>query len=235
MIKETSFLKVEKEAMNDETLFCGAIIYLLVLLGFLIPLKWISRGWRWVILAFFCLVNVGLACIYRGVHYLTFNIQSGERALNFFTGLSEQLAHNTVNVEYVSMPSHTASIILGIVSLAIVIAGFVVIGMKVRWYSWVSAIAALVFSFGILDIQTPRGEERYIKDSNQLRRKTYSLIEQKRKEKVSNKQISDAIKANLKDFRYTYENRKDERESSEKILTAIEKLKPENNAEHAER
>ena len=96
------------------------------------------------------------------------------------------------------MPSYTANIILGIVSLAIVITGFVVIGMKVRWYSLVSAVAALVFSFGIPDIQTPRGEERYIKDSNQLRRKTYSLIEQKRKEKVSNKQISEAIKANLK-------------------------------------
>ena len=211
----------------EQNFFCGAIIYLLVLLGFLIPLKRIPRGWRWGILAFFCLVNIGLAFIYRGLDFITFNIQSGERALNFFTGLSEQLVNNTVKVEYVSMPSYTANIIWGIVSLAIVITGFVVIGMKVRWYSWVSAIAALVFSFGILDIQTPRGEERYIKDSNQLRRKTYSLIEQKRKEKVSNKQISEAIKANLKDFRYTYENREDERESSEKILTAIKNLQPE--------
>ena len=169
------------------------------------------------------------------MHFITFNIQSGERALNFFTGLSEQLANNTVKVEYVSMPSYTASIILGIVSLAIMITGFVVIGMKVRWYSWVSAIAALVFSFGILDIQTPRGEERYIKDSNQLRRKTYSLIAQKRKEKVSNKQISEAIKANLKDFRYTYENREDEKESSEKILIAIKNLQPETKKEATER
>ena len=207
--------------MKYETLFAGAVIYLLCLLGFLIPLKWISRGWRRGILAFFCLVNIGLAFIYRGLDFITFNIQSGERALNFFTGLSEQLANNTVKVEYLPMPSYTASIILGIVSLAVVITGFVVIGMKVRWYSWVSAIAALVFSFGILDIQTPRGEERYIKDSNQLRRKTYSLIEQKRKENVSNKQISEAIKANLKGFLYTYENRTDERASSEKILTAI--------------
>ena len=220
--------------MNDETLFCGAIIYLLALQGFLIPLKWIPPGWRWVILAFFCTINIGLSFIYRGVHYLTFNIQSGEYALNFFTGLSEQLANNSVNVEYIPMPSYTTSIILGIVSLAVVIAGFVIIGMKVRWYSWLSVIAVLVFSFGILDIQTPHVEERYIKDSNQLREKTYSLIEQKRKENVSYKQIFDAIKANLKDFRYTYENRKDERESSEKILTAIEKLKPENNAECTE-
>ena len=215
----------------EQNFFCGAIIYLLVLLGFLIPLKRIPRGWRWGILAFFCLVNIGLAFIYRGLDFITFNIQSGERALNFFTGLSEQLVNNTVKVEYVSMPSYTANIIWGIVSLAIVITGFVVIGMKVRWYSWVSAIAALVFSFGILDIQTPRGEERYIKDSNQLRRKTYSLIEQKRKEKVSNKQISEAIKANLKDFRYTYENREDEKESSEKILIAIKNLQPDTEKE----
>ena len=207
--------------MNYETLFAGAVIYLLCLLGFLIPLKWISRGWRRGILAFFCLVNIGLAFIYRGLDFITFNIQSGERALNFFTGLSEQLANNTVKVEYLPMPSYTASIILGIVSLAVVIAGFVVIGMKIPWYSWVSAIAALVFSFGIFGIQTPLSEERYIKDSNHLREKTYSLVEKKRKENVSNKQISEAIKANLKGFLYTYENRIDERASSEKILTAI--------------
>ena len=207
--------------MKYETLFAGAVIYLLCLLGFLIPLKWISRGWRRGILAFFCLVNIGLAFIYRGLDFITFNIQSGERALNFFTGLSEQLANNTVKVEYLPMPSYTASIIWGIVSLAVVIAGFVVIGMKVRWYSWVSAIAALVFSFGIFGIQTPLTEERYIKDSNHLREKTYSLVEKKRKENVSNKQISEAIKVNLKGFLYTYENRTDERASSEKILTAI--------------
>ena len=207
--------------MKYETLIAGAVIYLLCLQGFLIPLKWISRGWRQGILAFFCLVNIGLAFIYRGLDFITFNIQSGERALNFFTGLSEQLANNTVKVEYLPMPSYTASIILGIVSLAVVIAGFVVIGMKVRWYSWVSAIAALVFSFGIFGIQTPLSEERYIKDSNHLREKTYSLVEKKRKENVSNKQISEAIKANLKGFLYTYENRTDERASSEKILTAI--------------
>ena len=171
----------------EQFFFCGAIIYLLALLGFLIPLKWISRGWRRGILAFFCLVNIGLAFIYRVFNFITFNIQSGERALNFFTGLSEQLANNTVKVEYLPMPSYTASIILGIVSLAVVIAGFVVIEMKVRWYSWVSAIAALVFSFGIFGIQTPLTEERYIKDSNHLREKTYSLVEKKRKENVSNK------------------------------------------------
>ena len=221
--------------MKYETLFAGAVIYLLCLLGFLIPLKWISRGWRRGILAFFCLVNIGLAFIYRGLDFITFNIQSGERALNFFTGLSEQLANNAVKVEYLPMPSYTASIILGIVSLAVVIAGFVVIGMKVRWYSWVSAIAALIFSFSIFGIQTPLSEERYIKDSNHLREKTYSLVEKKRKENVSNKQISEAIKANLKGFLYTYENREDEKESSEKILTAIKNLQPETKIEATER
>ena len=57
-------------------------------------------------------------------------------------------------------------------------------------------------------------------------KKTYALVEQKRKENVSNKQISEAIKANLKDFLYTYENREDERNSSERILTAIKNLQP---------
>ena len=221
--------------MNGETLFCGALIYLLCLLGFLIPLKWISRGLRLVIYLFFCAVNIGLAFIYRGLDFISFNIQSGERALKFFTELSETLASNTMHIEYLPMPTYTASIIYGIISLLMVIAGFVVLNLKIRWYSWVTTIAALYCACGILDIQTPHSEERYIKDSNILRKRTYLLIEQKRKEKVSNKQISEAIKAKLTDFRYTYENREDERESSEKILIAIKNLQPKTKMEATER
>ena len=220
-----------KQTVNGETLFCGALIYLLCLLGFLIPLKWISRGLRLVIYLFFCAVNIGLAFIYRGLDFISFNIQSGERALKFFTELSEMLASNTMHIEYLPMPTYTASIIYGIISLLMVIAGFVVLNLKIRWYSWVTTIAALYCACGILGIQTPHSEERYIKDSNILRKRTYLLIDQKRKEKVSNKQISEAIKANLKDFRYTYENREDEKESSEKILTAIKSLQPETTLE----
>ncbi|MBE6369663.1 MAG: hypothetical protein E7056_05840 [Lentisphaerae bacterium] len=215
----------------NETLFAGALIYLLCLLGFLIPLKWIPRWGRLVGYVFFCIINIGLAFIYRGLDFISFNIQSGKRALNFFTELSETLASNTMHIEYLPMPSYTASIIWGSISLLMVIAGFVVLNLKIRWYSYVSTIAALLCAFSILDIQTPHSEKRYISDSNALREKTYSLIEQKRKENVSDKQISEAIRANLKDFRYTYENREDERESSEKILIAIKNLQPETEKE----
>ena len=217
--------------MNEKTLFVAALIYCFSLLGFLLLLERIPRWLRWGIYLFFCVVNIGVAFICRALNYLSYNIQSGERALKFFTELSEELANNTMSIEYLPMPSYTASIIWGIISLLVVIAGFVVLGLKIRWYSWVTTIAALFCACGILGIQTPHSEERYINDSNALRQKTYLLIEQKRKEKVSNKQISEAIKANLKDFRYTYENRKDERESSEKILIAIKNLQPETEKE----
>ena len=217
--------------MNDETLFAGALIYLIYLLGFLILLKWLPRWGRLVGYVLFCIINIGLAFIYRGLAFLSFNIQSGERALKFFTELSEELAHSTMSIEYLPMPSYTASIIWGIISLLVVIAGFVVLNLKIRWYSWVTTIAALFCAFSILDIKTPHSEKRYISDSNTLRKKTYLLIEQKCKENVSKKQISEAIKANLKDFRYTYENREDERVSSEKILTAIKNLQPETEKE----
>ena len=221
--------------MKDETLFCIALIYLLALLGFLIPLKWLPRWGRLVGYVFFCIINIVLAFICRCFNFITFHLQSGERALNFFTELSETLALNIMNIEYLPMPSYTASIIWGIISLLVVIAGFVVLGLKIRWYSYVITIAALFCACCILGIQTPHSEERYIKDSNILRKRTYLLIEKKRKENVSNKQISEAIKANLKDFRYTYENREDERESSEKILIAIKNLQPETKMEATER
>ena len=221
--------------MKYETLFAGALIYLICLLGFLIPLKRIPKVWRLAIFAVFCAVNIGFAFICRCFNFITFHLQSGERALKFFTELSETLSNDTMKIEYPPMPSYTASIILGIISLLVVIAGFVVLGLKIRWYSWVTTIAALFCASGILDIQTPHSEMRYINDSNTLRKKTYLLIEQKRKENVSNKQISEAIKANLKDFRYTYENREDERKSSEKILIAIKTLQPETKMEATER
>ena len=217
--------------MNDETLFAGALIYLIYLLGFLILLKWLPRWGRLVGYVFFCIINIGLAFIYRGLAFLSFNIQSGERALDFFTELSKTLAHNTMNIEYLPMPSYTASIIWGIISLLVVIAGFVVLNLKIRWYSYVTTIASLFCTFSILDIQTPHSEKRYISDSNTLREKTYSLIEQKRKENVSNKQISEVIKANLTDFRYTCETREEEKESSKKILFAIKNLQPETEKE----
>ncbi len=220
--------------MNDETLFCIALIYLLALLGFLIPLKWLPRWGRLVGYVLFCIINIGLAFIYRCFNFITFHLQSGERALKFFTELSEELAHSTMSIEYLPMPSYTASIIWGIISLLVVIANIVMLNLKIRWYSYVITIAALFCAFGILDIQTPHSEKRYISDSNTLRQKTYLLIEQKRKENVSNKQISEAIKANLKDFRYNYENRKEEKESSEKILFAIKNLQPETKMEAAE-
>ena len=213
--------------MNEEILFVAALIYCFALLGFLLLLRCIPRWLRWGIYLFFCVVNIGVAFICRALNHLTYNIQSGERALKFFTELSGELANNTMNVEYLPMPTYTASIIVGIISLLVVIAGFVVLGLKIRWYSWVTTIAALLCASGILCIQTPHSLKRYINDSNTLRKKTYLLIEQKRKENVSNKQISEAIKANLKDFRYSYENRMTERTSSEKILTAIKNLPPE--------
>ncbi len=221
--------------MKDETLFCIALIYLLALLGFLIPLKWLPRWGRLVGYVFFCIINIVLAFICRCFNFITFHLQSGERALKFFTELSEELAHSTMSIEYLPMPSYTASVIMGSISLLVVIAGFVVLGLKIRWYSYVITIAALFCAFGILDIQTPHSEMRYISDSNALRKKAYSLIEQKCKENVSKKQISEAIKANLTDFRYTYENREDERESSEKILIAIKNLQPETKIEATER
>ena len=50
-------------------------------------------------------------------------------------------------------------------------------------------------------------------------------------EKIPPQRLAEVIKINLKDFRYTYENREDEKESSEKILTAIKNLQPETEKE----
>ena len=58
--------------MNDKTLFAGALIYLLCLLGFLIPLKWLPRWGRLVGYVLFCIINIGLAFIYRELAFLSF-------------------------------------------------------------------------------------------------------------------------------------------------------------------
>ena len=96
----------------------------------------------------------------------------------------------------------------------------------------VHLFAALVLIFAFIMTQFTfsvcvRAKDREsIKVHNEMRQHVYGLVEQKRTEGVADRQMADSISENLKEFRYSYESRRDEIESEKKIEDALKKLRP---------
>ena len=92
--------------------------------------------------------------------------------------------------------------------------------------------AALVLIFAFIMTQFSfsvcvRAKDREsIEIHNEIRQRVYGLIEQKRTEGVTDRQMADSIAENLKEFRYSYESRRAEIESEKRIEDALKKLRP---------
>ena len=133
----------------------------------------------------------------------------------------------TLNEEYLELPGWTAAGVLSLLALATVIGGGVVLWRKIRWYSWPLLIGSFILSFFLFEVCNRSDDRQDVREYNELRRRVYALIGQKQAQNVSKKQMADALAANLKDFQYSYESRKDEKESVELILSALRDLTPE--------
>ena len=92
---------------------------------------------------------------------------------------------------------------------------------------WPLLIGSFILSFFLFEVCNRSDDRQDVREYNELRRRVYALIGQKQAQNVSKKQMADALAANLKDFQYSYESRKDEKESVELILSALRDLTPE--------
>ena len=193
---------------------------------FLIRLGRLPRCWRWVIYGVFCAVNIFLGFLDRLFDYFQYNVDYGQKTQTFFETLQHQLEHGTYAVEYLEPPSFVGYMCLSALALLAIIGGAAILGLKVRWYSYLVTLAALALSPSLTALSTPFDRREYINDSNALRYRCYLLVGQKLGQDVTPRQIAGAIESGLKDFLYSYENRRVERESTEKILNAIRELQP---------
>lgn len=201
-------------------------VLMLALVAFLFFLEKIPRIWKLVGYAFFCILTIFISLIYRGLNFISFNCESGERAKNFFETLHKDLAAGTLDIAYLEAPGTTTGTLLSIIALLAIVVGGIVLWFKVRWFSYITTFAAIVLSFDTTAFITAFKAPEYIVRHNDIRKKSYSLIEKKLAEKITHQHLAEVIKTNLKDFRYSYENLKDETASTNRILTAIGELSP---------
>ncbi len=115
--------------------------------------------------------------------------------------------------------------ILTLLAVAAILAGAVFAWRKIRWYSWFVLIFAFVMTQFFFSVCTWAKDRESIVDHNEMRLIIYGLIEQKRTEGVTDRQMAETIAENLKEFRYSYENRCEEIESKKRIEDALKKLR----------
>lgn len=206
-------------------IFVLVLIYLAALIG-LICLKCIPRKWRLGAYCFFFLVHGFAMFVYHSFHFIDRNNASGMRALDFFTNLSQQLSSGIVQMELLELPDYFVGTMLSLLAAIAIIAGFVIVWQKIRWYSYVLLLLCFFLSNFLFSVFDTLDKRHDIEEHNSLRKRVYALLEQKMAESITHKQMADVIDANLEDFHCTYENRNDERISCEKIISALNDLQP---------
>ena len=203
------------------------LIYGVTLLGFLACLPLIPRGWRIVVYSVLCAAHLFAGYAFHVLRFMSRNIASGQHAQNFFTALQRQLSSGTLNEEYLELPGWTSAVLLSLPAAAAVIGGGFVLWRKIRWYSWPLLIGSFILSLFLFEVFDRSDDRQDVREYNELRRRVYALTGQKRAQRVSEKQMADAIAEKLKNFQYSYESRTEEKESVELILSALRDLTPE--------
>ena len=201
-------------------------IWVASLCAFLIFLVRIPRFWRAVI----CLaLEAGIVWAGYVLHVLRFiekNLAFGRHAQAFFTTLQLQLGLGTVSEEYLELPGDAAGILLSLLAVAAIVAGPMCCWMKIRRYSYAVLPAAVLLTGFLFAFPDAVADRRDTAERNDFRREVYGLIAETLARGVTCRQMADAVAANLADFRYSYENRDEERASVARILAAIRGLKP---------
>ena len=210
--------------LNDVIILLFAFIALIGPVIFLIFLNRTPRRWRLGIYLFCIAMHFFAAFVLFSLGWIQRHIASGVRAQHFFESLLQQLAAGTVHPAFFELPGYAAGVILTLLAAAAILAGAVFAWKKIRWYSWFVLIFALIMTPFSFSVCVRAKDRECIEDHNEMRRLVYGLIEQKRTEGVTDRQMADSIAGNLKEFRYSYENRCAEIESEKRIEDALKKL-----------
>lgn len=212
---------------SDIVILLILFLYPLLLLGYLIFLVWIPRLWRLVGYCFFCVVHLFALALFDALRVIYRNNASGRHAEEFFAALERQLSSGSpLPPEYLEMPGYAVPMLLSVLAVAALVGGGVLVWRKIRWYSWPLLIAVFGLSSFLFAAEHCVDDRRDITERNDLRRRTYALLAEKRAQRVTDRQLAEAIAANRKDFRYSYETRAAEQMSVNRILKALRELMP---------
>ena len=211
--------------VNGNTILQFAFIALSVSAAFLIFLNQIPRWWRlgiYLLCTGFYLIIAHILYVVASV--IGRNVDSGIRAQHFFESLQQQLASGTVHQEFLELPGYASGVILTLLAAASIMAGAVFAWRKIRWYSWFVLIFAFIMTQFAFSVCIRAEGRKSIEDHNEMRHLFYGLIEQKRTEGVTDRQMADSVAENLKEFHFC-ESRRAEIESEKRIEDALKNLR----------
>ncbi len=209
---------------QDILIILFAFIVLIAPLVFLFFLNYIPRWWRLGIYLFCVAMHLFAAHVLFSLSWIERNCASGERAQHFFESLLQQLAAGTVHQDFLVLPGYASGVVLTALAAVAVIAGMVFAWRKIHWYSWFVLIFAFIMTQFAFSVCVRAKDRESIEDHNEMRRLVYGLVEQKRTEGVTDRQMAETIAENLKEFHYSYENLRTEIESVNRIEDALKKL-----------
>ncbi len=210
--------------LNDAMILLFAFIALIGPAVFLIFLNRLPRRWRLGIYLLCIAMHLFAALVLSSLSWIERNCASGKRAQHFFESLQQQLAAGTVHRGFLELPGYAAGVILTLLAAAAIIAGAVFSRRKIRWYSWFVLIFAFIMTQFAFSVCTRAKDRESLEGHNEMRQRVYDLVKQKRSKGVTDRQMADSIAENLKEFRYSYENRGDEIKSVKRIEEALKKL-----------
>ena len=199
-------------------------LYLVALIAFLVFLGKIPRFWRLAAYGAFCAVLIFVAWGFHSLQILGRNISSGLRAREFFEALHLQLSSGNFAEGLLELPGVGSGILLSLLAMTAIIGGAVCCWLKIRWYSYFILPAALILASFLFAYPDALDRRQDMEEHNALRRRTYALVAEKRAQGVTGRQMADVIETKLKDFHCDYENRRGEKESVARILSALRAL-----------
>ena len=203
------------------------IVYIAAMAGGLYGIMKLSRPWRILIYLVLVAANLFIQYSFVASSFIRSNISFNGKTEEFFTKLAEQLAQGCMFEEFLK-PSNSSggAIWLSAFAFLLLVGGFVSVIPKPRWWTCLTVLAALIISYNIYAFPVYKSEISYYSEQNELRRRACEAVERKRAEGVADALLSEVISVHLKDFTATYENRKEAKESAERILAAINALQP---------
>ena len=209
----------------EATVFFG-LLYLGIMFCALYGLYVLPRGWR--ILLYLILGAMHL-CVFLFFYALTFidvNNAFTVQTEQLFTTLAEQLSQGGFHEESLTSPSLAVGLLWSAFGILAFVGGLFAVCRKPRWWTWLPVCLGLIFSGAIFSVPQRKEIKAGIAEQNELRRHAYEVVRQKREEGVPDTLLAETITSQLKDFRGSYENRTDAKESADRILSAINALTP---------
>ncbi len=214
-----------------EAIVVFGLLYLGIMFCALYGLYVLPRGWRIVL---YLILGAAHLLVFLFIYALTFidvNNAFAVQTEQLFTKLAEQLPQGGFHEELLTPPSLAVGLLWSAFGILALVGGFIAVCRKPRWWTWLPVCLGLIFSDALFSVPQRKKIEEGIAEQNELRRHAYEVVRQKREEGVPDTLLAETITIQLKDFRGSYENRTDAKESADRILSAINALMPNPSAE----